>query len=146
MFCGHRPHAVDVPKTLIRAVPRYPVELCWKAVMSKSEKRQRTKWLKARCNDEEAALIREKAEAAGLTVSDLLRRSALNRRIVTRTDKRLMGELLRLGGLQKHLYNQMQEGMTTELSKQFSETLVALKMAVLQLDLQSSPVGEGKEG
>jgi len=25
MFCGHRPHAVDVPKTLIRAAPRYPV-------------------------------------------------------------------------------------------------------------------------
>jgi protein required for attachment to host cells len=110
--------------------------------MSKSEKRQRNKWLKARCNEEEEDLIRRKAEAAGLTVSDLLRRSALNRRIVTRTDQRLLSELLRLGGLQKHLYNQMQEVMTTELSKEFSETLVALKKAVLQLDLQSVPVGE----
>lgn len=108
--------------------------------MSKSEKRQRNKWLKARCTDEEVELIRAKAEAAELTVSDLLRSSALNRKIMTRTDKRLMGELLRLGGLQKHLYNQMQDGMTTELSKQFSETLVALKKAVLLLDLQPTPV------
>ena len=132
----------DVPKTLIRAAPRYPVEFCWKAVMSKSEKRQRNKWLKARCTDEEADLIRAKAEAAGLSVSDLLRRSALTRKIVTRTDQRLMNELLRLGGLQKHLYNQMQDGMTTELSKQFSEALVALKKAVLQIDLQAVPVGD----
>lgn len=62
--------------------------------MSKSESRQRNKWLKARCNDEEAELIRRKAEAAGIGVSDLLRRSALNRKIVTRTDQRLMNELL----------------------------------------------------
>jgi len=142
MFCGHRPHAVDVPKTLIRAAPRYPVEFCWKAVMSKSEKRQRDKWLKVRCTDEEGDLIRKKAVAAGLSVSELLRRSALNRKIVTRTDMRLMGELLRLGGLQKHLYNQMQEGMTTELSRQFSEVLVALKKAVIQLDLKAVPAGE----
>ncbi|RBB97377.1 mobilization protein [Pseudomonas sp. MWU12-2115] len=108
--------------------------------MSKSEKRQRNKWLKARCNEEEEELIRAKAEAAGLTVSDLLRSSALNRRILTRTDKRLMGELLRLGGLQKHLYNQMQDGMTEELSREFSQTLVALKKAVLLLDLQPEPV------
>lgn len=25
MFCGHRPRAVVVPKTLTRAAPRYPV-------------------------------------------------------------------------------------------------------------------------
>lgn len=133
----------DVPKTLIRAAPRYPVVVSWKVVMSKkSEKRQRNKWLKARCNEEEAEQIRQKAEAAGVTVSDLLRRSALNRKIMTRTDQRLLSELLRLGGLQKHLYTQMQEGMTTELSKQFSETLVALKRAVLHMDLQAIPVGD----
>lgn len=135
----------DVPKTLIRAAPRYPVVVSWKVVMSKSEKRQRNKWLKARCNEEEAELIRQKAEAAGVTVSDLLRRSALDRKIMTRTDQRLLSELLRLGGLQKHLYTQMQNGMTTELSKQFSETLVALKRAVLHMDLQAVPVGEQKK-
>lgn len=142
MFCGHRLHAVGLPKPLIRAAPRYPVEFSWKAVMSKSEKRQRDKWLKLRCTEEEVEVIRVKAVAAGLSVSELLRRSALNRKIMTRTDIKLMNELLRLGGLQKHLHNQMKDGMTTELSKQFSEVLVALKKAVIQLDLQAVPVGE----
>lgn len=141
MFCGYRLHAVGPHKTLIRAAPRYPVVVSWEAVMSKSEKRQRDKWLKLRCSEAEAQVLKEKALAAGLSVSELLRRSALNRKIVTRTDTKLMGELLRLGGLQKHLFNQMQDGMTTELSKQFSEVLVALKKAVIQLDLQATPVG-----
>lgn len=109
--------------------------------MSKSEKRQRDRWIKLRCTEEEAKAISEKALAAGLSVSDLLRRSALNRRIVTRTDDKLMRELLRLGGLQKHLYTQMQEGMTTELSRQFSEVLVDLKKAINALDLQPKEIG-----
>lgn len=110
--------------------------------MSKSESRQRDQWLKLRCTEEEANVLREKAKAAGISTSELLRRSALNRKIMTRTDTRLMAELLKLGGLQKHLYNQMQEGMTTELSKQFSEVLVAVKKAVIALDLNLVPVGK----
>lgn len=51
-----------------------------------------------------------------------------------------MSELLQLGGLQKHLFNQMQDGMTTELSKQFSDVLVAIKKAVLAIDLSQSKV------
>ncbi|MDY7563441.1 MULTISPECIES: plasmid mobilization protein MobA [unclassified Pseudomonas] len=110
--------------------------------MSKSEKRLREIVLRLRCTEDEAKKITDKARAAGISTSDLLRRSALNRKIMTRTDTRLMGELLRLGGLQKHLYNQMQSDMTTELSKQFSQVLVSLKKAVLELDLQAVPVGE----
>ena len=59
---------------------------------------------------------------------------------MTRTDQRLMNELLRLGGLQKHLFNQMQDNMTTELSKQFSEVLVEVKKAIIALDLNVVPV------
>ena len=51
-----------------------------------------------------------------------------------------MNELLRLGGLQKHLFNQMQDNMTTELSKQFSEVLVEVKKAIIALDLNVVPV------
>ena len=108
--------------------------------MSKSESRQKGTVINLRCTEEEANILREKAKAAGISTSDLLRRSALNRKIVTRTDQRLMRELLRLGGLQKHLYNQMQEGMTTDLSKQFSETLVEIKKAIIALDLNVVPV------
>ena len=108
--------------------------------MSKSESRQKGKVINLRCTEEEANILKEKAKAAGISTSDLLRRSALNRKIVTRTDLRLMNELLRLGGLQKHLFNQMQDNMTTELSKQFSEVLVEVKKAIIALDLNVVPV------
>lgn len=108
--------------------------------MSKSESRQKGKVINLRCTEEEAHILKEKAKAAGISTSDLLRRSALNRKIMTRTDLRLMNELLRLGGLQKHLFNQMQDNMTTELSKQFSEVLVEVKKAIIALDLNVVPV------
>jgi len=108
--------------------------------MSKSESRQKGKVINLLCTEEEANILKEKAKAAGISTSDLLRRSALNRKIVTRTDQRLMNELLRLGGLQKHLFNQMQDNMTTELSKQFSEVLVEVKKAIIALDLNIVPV------
>lgn len=108
--------------------------------MSKSESRQKGRVINLRCTEEEANILKEKAKAAGISTSDLLRRSALNRKIVTRTDQRLMNELLRLGGLQKHLFNQMQDNMTTELSKQFSEVLVEVKKAIIALDLNVVPV------
>lgn len=109
--------------------------------MSKSKARQATVRIEIRCTEADADLIRDKAIAAGISTSELLRRSALSRKIMTRTDTRLMNELLRLGGLQKHLYTQMQSSMTTELSKQFAEVLVEIKKAVVGLDLKQAPVG-----
>ncbi|SEE90734.1 plasmid mobilization protein MobA [Pseudomonas coleopterorum] len=106
--------------------------------MSKSESRQRDQMIKVRCTLEEKALLNEKAKAAAITVSDLMRSAALSRKIKTPTDKKLMGELLQLGGLQKHLYSQMQSGMTTELSKQFADVLVAIKKAVNAIDLSQT--------
>ncbi|QZY97750.1 plasmid mobilization protein MobA [Pantoea dispersa] len=103
--------------------------------MSKSEKRQREKLVKCRCTEAEFEAINKKASAAGLTTSEYLRRTALNRKITVRTDIRMMNELLRLGGLQKHLFNQMQQNMTTELSLQFSEVLTSIKLAINALDM-----------
>lgn len=108
--------------------------------MSKSKARLATARFELRCTEEDANLIREKAQAAGISVSDLLRRSALNRKIKTPTDKKLMSTLLQLGGLQKHLYTQMQNGMTPQLSKEFSEVLVAIRKAVLAIDLSQTHV------
>lgn len=107
--------------------------------MSKSEKRQREKLVKCRCTDAEYAAINKKALAAGLTTSEYLRRTALNRRIVVRTDIRMMNELLRLGGLQKHLFTQMQSHMTTDLSRQFSEVLTCIAHAINALDMTPVP-------
>lgn len=108
--------------------------------MSKSKARLATARFEVRCTERDAALIREKALAAEISVSDLMRSAALKRKIKTPTDKKLMGELLKLGGLQKHLFNQMQDCMTTELSKQFSELLVAIKKAVVAIDLSQTKV------
>lgn len=109
--------------------------------MSKSKARQASVRIELRCTEEDADCIRKKAIAAGISTSDLLRRSALDRKIMTRTDIKLLNELLRLGGLQKHLFNQMQDSMTTELSKQYSDVLVAIKVAIVALDLNVVPAG-----
>ncbi|MGN9498412.1 mobilization protein [Pseudomonas syringae] len=108
--------------------------------MSKSESRMRDQMIKVRCTLDEKELLVEKAKAAEISVSDLMRSAALKRKIKTPTDKKLMGELLQLGGLQKHLYNQMQDQMTTDLSKKFSEVLVAIKKAVIAIDLSQTHV------
>lgn len=104
--------------------------------MRKSEKRKRTELLLGiRCLPEEKEAIQEKAKTAGLSVGEFMRRAALNRKISVRTDLKLMKELLRLGGLQKHLHNEMKAQMTPALSKQFSEVLVEIRKAVVALDI-----------
>lgn len=110
--------------------------------MSNSKSGQKDRWIKFRCSEDDYEAITKKAIVAGLTTSEYLRRTALNRRIQVRTDIRMMNELKRLGGLQKHLYTQMQEQMTTELSRQFSEVLSGIVTAINALDM--TPV-EAKE-
>lgn len=108
--------------------------------MSKSEKRQRNViFLGIRWLPEEKERVVESARAAGLSAGEFLRRSALGRRIVAKGDTRQMNEILKLGGLQKHLYTEMQNKgmMTPELSKQFAETLTALQVALLKFDASS---------
>lgn len=107
-----------------------------RAVMSKSESRQKNIRIIIRCTADEADAIRDKAKNAGVSTSELLRKSALNRKITVKTDIRMMNELLRLGGLQKHLYNEMQKHMTPELSRQFSDVLVSIKQAINEMDLR----------
>lgn len=110
--------------------------------MAKSEKRQRNVIVQLRCTEAELEAIDKKAASAGLTRSELLRRSALNRRITVRTDIRMMNEVKRLGGLQKHLFTQMEKTMTTELSRQFSDVLVAITQTLNALDMTPVPAEE----
>ncbi|HEY2452189.1 MAG TPA: plasmid mobilization protein MobA [Scandinavium sp.] len=113
--------------------------------MAKSEKRQRNIIIQLRSTEAEAEAIKKKATAAGLTTSEYLRRSALNRRIMVRTDIRMMNELKRLGGLQKYLYTQMQATMTTELSRQYSEVLSGIVTAINALDMTPVPAEDIKD-
>lgn len=99
--------------------------------MSKSEKRNRTALLPSiRCLPEEKEAVRQKAEESGLSVGAFMLRSALGRRIVPQTDHKLINELSRLGGLQKHLFK---EGNGV-LSKEYSEILQALKAAIMRVE------------
>lgn len=108
--------------------------------MSKSEKRQRTVlFLGIRWFPEEKEQVCESARAAGLSAGEFVRRCTLGRRIVAKGDTRQMNEILKLGGLQKHLYSEMQKQgmMTAELSKQFADTLAALQKTLMKFRAES---------
>lgn len=104
--------------------------------MSKSEKRNRTELLLGiRCFPEEKQVIQGSAQAAGLSVGEYLRRCALGRRIIPKVDTRLIMELQRLGGLQKHLFNEGRGNVSEVFSKEYAEVLVAIKKAIISIDM-----------
>lgn len=140
MFCSTACTQSAPTKLLVRAKPRHPESVITqttprkrsteKTQMSMSEKRNRTALLPSvRCLPEEKEAIQEKAKAAGLSLGDFLRRSALGRRIDAQCDTEMIMELRRLGGLQKHLFK---EGNGV-LSKEYSQVLVALQKALLRV-------------
>ena len=50
--------------------------------------------------------LSNQAEICGLSVSELLRRRALEMRVVSVIDSKMLSELRRIGGLIKHLFNE----------------------------------------
>ena len=57
------------------------------------------------CSGEVEELLSQ-AEISGLSVSELVRRRALEKRITAATDLKMLLELRRIGGLIKHLFNE----------------------------------------
>ena len=90
--------------------------------------------IEVRITEEEKAIIRDQANSASLTMSEYIRRTALNRRILSTMDQKAAGELARLGGLQKHLLTQT-KGLPNEeeLRKGLNSTLLAVHNAVRTL-------------
>jgi len=88
-----------------------------------------------RITDAEKAVIKDQAKGAGLTMSEYMRRIAFNKRIVSKMDQKVLGELARLGGLQKHLLKQI-KGLPDEegLRKGLNSTLSAVLSAVSRLN------------
>lgn len=71
------------------------------------EKRQyRTKFIHVRMTDEEQRSINVKAEIAGITISEFVRRAASGRKIIPRIEQNLINELRKIGGLLKHIHNE----------------------------------------
>ena len=88
-----------------------------------------------RITDAEKANIRDQAKIAGLTMSEYMRRIAFNKRIISKMYQKALGELARLGGLQKHLLKQI-KGLPYEevLRKELNSTLSAVLNAVSRLN------------
>ena len=91
-----------------------------------------TRRLFIRITDGEKAIIKDQAKRAGLTMSEYMRRTSLNKRIISKMDQKALGELARLGGLQKHLLKQIkglpdEEGLRKGLNSTLSAVLSAVK-------------------
>ena len=94
-----------------------------------------TRRLFIRITDQEKAIIRIEAKKAGLGMSEFVRRTSLNKRIVSKMDQKALGELARLGGLQKYLLMQI-KGLPDEegLRRELNTTLSAVHNAVRMLN------------
>jgi len=95
--------------------------------MSSSESRKRTRVLNLRCFPGEGTEIQARAQDAGLTTSEFLRCSALSRRIRNQTDRNVVNELRRLGGLQKHLFTESGGIFNEEYAAVLDEIKAAIK-------------------
>ncbi|WP_312937525.1 plasmid mobilization protein MobA [Stutzerimonas nitrititolerans] len=98
--------------------------------MSDSEQRRRTGLLPSiRCFEDEEEAVREKASDCGMSVGQFMLAAALQRRTKSKVDKKILNELRRLGGLQKHLFT---EGGGV-LSREYSSILVEIRAAIARL-------------
>lgn len=98
--------------------------------MSTSEQRRRTGRLPpVRCYEDEETLVREKASDCGMSIGQFMLAAALNRRTRSKMEAHTINELRRLGGLQKHLFNQ---GGGT-LSKEYASILVEIRAAISRI-------------
>lgn len=118
-----------MPTSLLRAAPRDPLNREG-PIMSTSEQRRRTGRLPPiRCFEDEEETVRQKAYDCGQSVGQFMLAAALNRRTRSKMEGHILNELRRLGGLQKHLFN---EG-GGKLSKEYAQILVELKTAISRI-------------
>jgi hypothetical protein len=92
-------------------------------------KKKRAAMIILRILPEEKAAIAAEADKAGLTVSEYIRRRSLGRPVKSRMNEKVINELRRLGGLQKHLATKYQHKKDA-----IDEVLVEIKSAILRLD------------
>ena len=121
-------------RTLLRATPRDPTEQ--ERTMARPKQTEgATLRLFIRTTDREKAIIKAQARKTGLTMSEYMRRTSLNKRIVSKVDQKALGELARLGGLQKYLLMKI-KGLPDEenLRRELNATLSAVLSAVRTLN------------
>ena len=92
-------------------------------------KKKRAAVIILRILPEEKAAVALEAGKAGLTVSEYIRRRALDRPVRSRMNEKAINELRRLGGLQKHLATKYQHKKDA-----IDDVLVEIKHAIQRLD------------
>ncbi|MFL9903333.1 ribbon-helix-helix protein, CopG family [Paraburkholderia fungorum] len=85
--------------------------------------------INVRLTSSEKARLKEDADLAGLSMSELVRRRYFGRPIVANADAVMLKELRRIGGLLKHVHNQS-DGV---YSKDTAGALIALKAYIEKL-------------
>lgn len=77
-----------------------------------------------RLRESEYKTAKSHAENAAVSFSEYVRSCVLNRRVVCKTDIRVVAELRRLGGLVKHLHNESR-GRYSELTAEALRELIS---------------------
>lgn len=94
-------------------------------------KKKREATIILRILPEEKTAIADEAGKAGLTVSEYIRRRALDRPVKSRVSEKAINELRRLGGLQKHLATKFQHKRDA-----IDQVLGEITAAIQRLDRQ----------
>ena len=88
--------------------------------------REKTVVKSVRLSPAEWERIQELAQTADMSVSEYFRRCALGQKLLHSVDQRMIRELCRLGGLQKHLFLETQgycEAQTLDILKEVKAAL-----------------------
>jgi hypothetical protein len=85
--------------------------------------------INVRLTTAEKARLREDADLAGVSVSELVRRRYFGRPIIASTDAVMLKELRRIGGLLKHIYNESRG----DYSKETAAALTAIRSYIERL-------------
>lgn len=85
-----------------------------------------------RCLETEKMRLQQKAADCGMTVTAYMMAAALGRQTRTKIDTHILTELRRLGGLQRHLFNES----GGKMSKEFAAVLVEIQAAIARVAAQ----------
>ena len=99
--------------------------------MARPKQTEHRRGLLIKLLSQEKEVIRQQAHLAGLTVSEFIRKCALNRPIRSQVSREVAAELSKLFGLQKHLLMEIkglpyEEELRSELNSLLSELHTAL--------------------
>ena len=83
--------------------------------------------INVRLTSAEKAALKEDADLAGLSMSELIRRRYFGRPIIASADMVMLKELRRLGGLLKHIHNQSASAYSQATASAIAELRVYIQ-------------------